>query len=61
MAFRRVVASARSHPHRKATPKVLAEKECEKKDQYLVRYHDLRKDFNSLIYSVDSMTGGVRR
>jgi hypothetical protein len=37
--------------------KVLVDQEEEKKDQYLARCHELRKDFTPMIYSVDGMLG----
>ncbi len=47
---------ARSHRH-KGLDKVLAGQEKEKKDKYLRRCHELRKDFTPLVYSVDGMAG----
>ena len=51
---------ARSHRH-KLPGKVLEDQEKEKKDKYLARCLELRKDFTPLLYSVDGMAGREAR
>jgi len=51
---------ARSYRH-KHPKQVLETHEKEKKDKYLARCHELRKDFTPLVYSVDGMAGREAR
>ena len=41
--------------------KVLAKHEKEKKDKYLRKFHEERKDFTPMVYSVDGIAGREAR